>query len=200
VGSTRAERVDPRVLAATNADLAEAMQAGRFRKDLYYRLNVIAIELPRLADRAEDIPLLAQHFLALANARQRRSVGAIAPEALHRFLNHPWPGNVRELENAIERAVALADGDTLRLEHLPADPRAGDAVEIANGSLADLVASAIRRALAETGGNRRAAAKLLGIPERTFYRKLKTLDLEPAATAPPAEPAENAPGSPAKST
>ncbi len=184
VGSTRAERVDVRVIAATNADLAEALHAGRLRKDLYYRLNVIAIELPRLADRAEDIPLLAEHFLARANARQRRSVSAIAPEALRSLLDRPWPGNVRELENAIERAVALADGDTIGLHHLPPDERRNATVAPANGSLADLIASAIRKALAETGGNRRAAARLLGMPERTFYRRLKALNLDGGSPPP----------------
>ncbi|HEY7678041.1 MAG TPA: sigma-54 dependent transcriptional regulator [Candidatus Methylomirabilis sp.] len=183
VGGTQAERVDVRVIAATHADLPEAIRAGRFREDLYYRLNVIPIELPPLAGRREDIPLLAQHFLERTNARQRRDVRAIAPEALQRLLEHAWPGNVRELENAIERAVALAEGDAIRPEHLP--PHVRDAPPPpAAGTLADLIAHAMQRALTETGGNRRAAARLLGIPERTFYRKLKALGLSPPA--PPA--------------
>ncbi|HYB73910.1 MAG TPA: sigma 54-interacting transcriptional regulator, partial [Candidatus Sulfotelmatobacter sp.] len=189
VGSTRAERVDVRVIAATHADLPAAVRAGRFREDLYYRLNVIPIELPPLAARREDIPLLAQHFLERANARQRRAVRAIAPEALQDLLDYAWPGNVRELENAIERAVALAEGDTIRPEHLPPLVR-GAVPPPAAGTLTDLIANAMRRALAETGGNRRAAARLLGIPERTFYRKLKTLGL--SHPVPP--PRRNGPG------
>ncbi len=187
VGATRAERVDVRLIAATHADLMEAVRAGRFREDLYYRLNVIPIELPRLADRVEDIPLLAEHFLARANARQRRAVRAIAPEALRLLLDHAWPGNVRELEHAVERAVALADGDAIRPEHLPPAVRAGAAAAPAAGSVADLVAHAMRRALAETGDNRRAAARLLGMPERTFYRRLKSLGLAREARPPTPE-------------
>jgi DNA-binding NtrC family response regulator len=176
VGSTQAQRVDVRMIAATHADLPAAIRAGSFREDLYYRLNVIPIELPPLAGRRDDIPLLAQHFLEQASARQRRAARAIAPEALQCLLDHAWPGNVRELENAIERAVALAEGDTIRPEHLP--PLVQGAVPPpAAGTLAGLIAHAMQRALAETGGNRRAAARLLGIPERTFYRKLKTLSL-----------------------
>jgi DNA-binding NtrC family response regulator len=178
VGGTRTERVDVRVIAATNANLAEALEAGRFRKDLYYRLNVITIDMPRLADRAEDIPLLVEHFLARANARQRRSIATVTPEAMRYLMDRPWPGNVRELENAVERAVALAEGDTIRPEHLPSTtPVVAQPVPTCQ-NLTDLVTHAIRRALAETGGNRRAAARLLGIPERTLYRKLKVLNLE----------------------
>jgi DNA-binding NtrC family response regulator len=181
VGSTRAERVDARVIAATNMDLAEAIQAGRFRKDLYYRLNVIAIELPRLADRAEDIPLLADHFLARANARQRRSVVGIAPEALRRLLNHPWPGNVRELENTIERAVILAAGGRLAVGPLlgPAPtPAAAETVltdaELRRRERANLLA-ALRLAGGRVYGPGGAAA-LLGVPPTTFASRLRRLE------------------------
>ncbi|MEM2989130.1 MAG: sigma-54 dependent transcriptional regulator, partial [Candidatus Bathyarchaeia archaeon] len=111
VGGTHPIKVDVRIIAATNRDLREAMQQGSFREDLYYRLNIISFTLPELRERIEDIPLLVTHFLAKYNAKLKKKVKEVSPEAMARLLDYPWPGNVRELENCIERAVVLAKGE-----------------------------------------------------------------------------------------
>ena len=113
--------MDVRLIAATNSDLKKEIASGGFREDLYYRLNVVPIRLPSLRERAEDIPLLVQHFVAKFNARLKKSVSALAPEAEAALTGHAWPGNIRELENVIERAVLFCDGETVTGEHLPAE-------------------------------------------------------------------------------
>src|SRR5690606_4583339 len=114
-------------IAATNVDLYEAVREGRFREDLFYRLNVVPIHLPPLRERVDDIPLLVEHFLRRFNERLGKSVRRVDPEALAALLEHPWPGNIRELENLMERSVLLAEGDTIGLADLPGLRRGGAA-------------------------------------------------------------------------
>ncbi|MFQ5847628.1 MAG: sigma-54-dependent transcriptional regulator [Candidatus Methylomirabilales bacterium] len=181
VGGEQPTRVDVRIIAATNQDLAQAMAAGRFRPDLYYRLNVIGIHLPDLRERREDILLLAQHFLQLYHKRLKREVREIAPDALALLLDYDWPGNVRELENCIERAVVLTRGESIRPEHLPGSLRqltTERSLTFAVGtSLEVLERQALLATLREVKGNKAAAARLLGISQRTLYRKIKRYNL-----------------------
>jgi DNA-binding NtrC family response regulator len=183
VGGEQPITVDVRIIAATNQDLAQAMAGGRFRPDLYYRLNVIGIHLPDLKERREDIPPLAQHFLDLYRERlKKKEVLEISPEALAVFMDYEWPGNVRELENCIERAVVLARGEAIRPEHLPGTLRQltpERSLTFAVGtSLEVLERHALLATLREVKGNKAAAARLLGISQRTLYRKVKTYGLD----------------------
>jgi len=178
VGGTKTLKVDVRMVAATNQDLAALVKERRFREDLYYRLNVITIEIPPLRERAEDIPLLAQHFLRRYAARNRREIRGFTEAALARLRAYPWPGNVRELENAVERAVILARGELIDLADLtPAVAQAeppSRVVPIPIGMPLDEVEQRlIEETLRLTKGNKELAAKLLGIASRTIYRKLK---------------------------
>jgi two-component system response regulator HydG len=178
LGGTKTEKVDVRIVAATNQDLALLVKERRFREDLFYRLNVITIEIPPLRERVEDIPLLAQHFLRLYAARNHREVGGFTEAALERLRAYPWPGNVRELEHAVERAVILARGAVIDVSDLPpavsqAEP-AARIVSIPIGMPLDEVEQRlIEETLKLTKGNKELAAKLLGIASRTIYRKLK---------------------------
>jgi DNA-binding NtrC family response regulator len=179
VGGTIEIRVDVRVLAATNRDLAGLIRQGVFREDLYYRLSTITIDLPPLRERRSDIDLLAEHFVALLNERyglQRR----IGPEALKLLRDHDWPGNVRELLHAVESSMIVCEGPEVSPEHLPpalrAQARSADADHTIDGhtpSLLELERAHIQRVLRETGGHRGNAARLLGISERNLYRKLR---------------------------
>jgi DNA-binding NtrC family response regulator len=185
VGASRSVAVDIRVISATHRDLAKMVEAGAFRRDLYYRLNVVRIDLPPLRERRDDIPLLVQHFVAKhAGARGARELDE---RALHFLCNAPWPGNVRELENAVESALALATGSVLRLEDFPqaatrAAPQPGAEIPL---SLEAYERAALERALAEAKGDVRGAARLLGIGRSTFYRRLQKLRGDaPRATSP----------------
>jgi DNA-binding NtrC family response regulator len=182
VGGDQSIKVDVRIIAATNQDLAQGMAAGRFRPDLYYRLNVIGIHLPELKERREDILLLAQHFLELYRERLKRDVREISPEALALLLDYDWPGNVRELENCIERAVVLVRGEAVRPEHLPSSLRRltpERSLTFAVGtSLEVLERQAMLATLREVRGNKAAASRLLGISQRTLYRKIKAYGLD----------------------
>jgi two-component system response regulator HydG len=185
LGTERSANVNIRVIAATNQDLRKAMAEGRFREDLFYRINVISLTLPALADRREDIPLLARHFLEQECARAGRKSLRLAPETLDLMQSYAWPGNVRELRNAIERAVALVHGAEVRPHHLPpeirlADPVIGAAWWRGETALADLERQAILHALRRAHGNRAVAARLLGISERSLYRKLDRYKLREA--------------------
>jgi two-component system response regulator HydG len=176
LGSSLPRKVDVRVVAATNKDLPAEIAAGRFREDLYYRLNVISITLPPLRDRKDDIPLLAQHFLSLYCEKNQKPLDGLTEEAMERLMAWSWPGNVRELENAMERAVVLARGEAVELGDLPPQVTQGEAgtrsLSIPIGtSLADIEAMVIRETLAATKGDKRLAAQLLGIAVRTIYRK-----------------------------
>ncbi|HEY6879142.1 MAG TPA: sigma-54 dependent transcriptional regulator [Polyangiales bacterium] len=182
LGDIKDIKVDVRVIAATVRDLSSEVKEGRFREDLYYRLNVLQLSLPPLRERAGDLPLLIDHFLEKYNARLGTKVRAVAPDALRKLMRHAFPGNVRELENMVERAVVLAEGDTITLEDLPDHLREDrDPVAAALGSgelsikrttrvMEELL---IRRALEQTRGNRTAAAKLLELSHRALLYKIK---------------------------
>jgi two-component system response regulator AtoC len=180
VGENKPQVIDVRVLAATARDLEAEIKAGRFREDLFYRLNVVRLEVPPLRERREDIPLLVDHFLARFRETLGKPVRRIADDALERLLGYAWPGNVRELENMIERAMILSDGDAIELSALPASletPTASDAsVDVDFGmkrARQRFEADLIRRALAHTDGNRTHAAKLLEISHRALLYKIK---------------------------
>jgi DNA-binding NtrC family response regulator len=171
-------RADARIVAATNKDLVAEVEAGRFREDLYYRLNVIAITAPPLRARREDIPLLVDHFLGIYCKKNGRARLAVPPEVLQKLTDYPWPGNVRELENVIERAAVLCRGDGLGLSDLPdvvaqAAAAPPSAVQFPIGTpLEEVERRLIRDTLAHTAGDKSLAAQLLGISTRTIYRKL----------------------------
>ncbi|GEJ55640.1 sigma-54-dependent transcriptional regulator [Anaeromyxobacter diazotrophicus] len=185
VGGTRSERVDVRVVAATARDLPAAVQAGRFREDLYYRLDVVGLRLPPLRERAGDIPALARHFLArFASLRPAGPLEGFAPEALAALEAYRWPGNVRELEHAMERAAVLSEGPLVREDDLPevvrgAPDRTPPAFELPEATLSVKRATRaveeqlIRKALAQTGGNRTRAAELLELSYRALLYKIK---------------------------
>jgi two-component system response regulator HydG len=173
----RTEKADFRLIAATNRDLQKEVREGRFREDLFYRLNVIAITCPPLRDRAEDIPLLVDHFVEVYSRKNGRPPLRITREALERLCAYPWPGNVRELENVMERAVVLSTDAQLSESDLP-EPIAqakptGQALSFAIGTpLEEIERRVIHATLEHTGGDKRLAAQLLGIATRTIYRKL----------------------------
>lgn len=179
VGGQRA-KVDFRLVCATNRDLSEEVKQGSFREDLFYRINVIPIRIPPLRDRAEDIPLLADHFLRMYAAKHQKAAHGFAEDALHAMSNYAWPGNVRELENAVERAVVLCRGEAVQVTDLPPelrDPGAGQGRQI-TFSVGSPIAEVERRMISETlkftRGDKRLAADLLGIATRTIYRKLES--------------------------
>jgi DNA-binding NtrC family response regulator len=176
VGGNEPIAVDVRLIAATNRDLAARVSAGAFRQDLFYRLHVVTLTLPPLRERAQDIPLLAQHFLDKFARAHGRPAKRLAPEALARLGAHGWPGNVREMEHAIERAVALAAGEVLTVNDLPAalrgDPERAPHLPAAGMTLEDVKRWYVQKVLEEAGGNKVRAAEVLGIDRRTLYRIL----------------------------
>jgi len=176
VGGNEPIKVNVRIISATNKDLKKAVAQGQFREDLYYRLNVVTIDLPPLRERREDIPLLAEHFLKKFSLENQKEIAGFAPEAKEFLLKYHWPGNVRELENAIERAVILAKDSLVTLadlayQNLPLAPVSSDK------SLKELEKSHILSVLRQTKGNLSQAAKILGITRMTLYNKVKTHDL-----------------------
>jgi two-component system, NtrC family, response regulator HydG len=178
VGGDRPQRVDVRVVAATNRDLRQDVAAGRFREDLYWRLDVIRIELPPLRARSEDVPALAQHFLRRFSAANSRDIAGFDADALDALMAYRWPGNVRELENVTERAVVLCKSERIGRVDLPAhigqQVAPQRAITFAVGtSLDEMERIAIDATLRMTGGDKRQAAALLGIAVRTIYRKLE---------------------------
>ena len=183
VGGSETIQVDVRIIAATHVDLARAVADGRFRADLFYRLNVISIEIPPLRDRREDIPLLVQYFLDKYNKLTGKKLNGILPEALDHLERCDWPGNVRELENAIERAIVLATGDLITKADVSDNSGAKDPTGTipfrVGQSLADLEREAILRTLKAVDGDKDAAARILGIGVATLYRRLKEME-EPA--------------------
>ena len=194
LGGRHLHRVDARVLASTNIHLDEAVRAGQFRVDLYFRLNVIRIEIPPLRDRRDDIPMLCAHFLRTYSARYRSRVRELPPELRDAFQRYDWPGNVRELENAVRRYVILPDMETafsyLATNGARAERSGEELPEVV--SLAKVGARAadqaerrlLGRALAETGGNRKQAASMLQISYKAFLNKLRKWDLEEPDRAP----------------
>src|SRR3954467_7878882 len=171
-------KADVRIVAATNRDLLAEVHAGRFREDLYYRLNVIAVTAPPLRARREDVPLLVDHFVGSYAAKKGSPRLIASKAAVQRLIDYAWPGNVRELENVIERAVVLCRGDQLGLADLPdavasAAPRLPSELTFSIGTpLSEVEQRMIRDTLSHTGGDKSLAAQLLGISTRTIYRKL----------------------------
>jgi len=179
VGSHRVITVDVRIVAATNKDLARAIKDGTFREDLFYRLNVVLIQMPPLRERKSDIPLLVQHFLEKYNGRLRKEIRGISPEALDLLVRHDWPGNVRELENTVERLVVLSNGPYLE----PADLAFAGTIltshtDAAAVSLKDLERNHILHILQSCDGHKSEAARALGIDRKTLREKLKRYNLE----------------------
>ena len=181
VGGTRLHRVDVRVVAATNKSMQREVESGRFRGDLYYRLNVVNILVPPLRERREDIPILAEHFLARfqASAGPRK---ALSPDALQSLVEYPWPGNVRELSNIIERLVILTPGEVIGSDALPSNIRSPrpDAPQAAPGpvSLAEMERLHIARVLQGTGGRKMQAARLLAIDLKTLNKKIRDYHID----------------------
>jgi DNA-binding NtrC family response regulator len=186
LGGTRTLQVDVRVVAATNKDLMQEVETGRFRVDLYYRLNVITLYLPPLRERREDIPLLVAHFLRKYAEQNNKAVTGIQQQALQYLQLYDWQGNVRELENVIERAVVLAKEPTIGIAEMPAHLQEKDLVPTPseylvlphNATLEEIERAAIAETLRRSGGNRQATARSLNIGLATLYRKLKTYQLE----------------------
>jgi PAS domain S-box-containing protein len=178
LGSSQPVKAHVRVLAATNRDLAIEAMNGRFRQDLFYRLNVVRIALPPLRSRVDDVPLMIHHFIDRFNTLQGRRIRGISERAMKTLMVYNFPGNVRELENAIEHAFVVCAGNTIRVEDLPAHLR-GQSIDrtphtvTVHGPLESAEAAAIREALTRHGGNRTRAAKDLGISRNTLWRKMK---------------------------
>jgi len=183
VGGTNLLRVDVRVVSATNKDIQEEVRAGRFREDLLYRLNVITLMMPLLRERPDDIPILAEHFLA--RKARSRTVKQLSPAAKQALLDHPWPGNVRELEHVIEGAILLSSGDTIEPKDLtlsvprsPVSAASGSPAPASSATLEELERDHILRVLKENGFNRTRSAQALGISKKTLYLKIKRFGLE----------------------
>ena len=191
VGGTKTIRVDVRIVAATNQDLAQMVKEKRFREDLFYRLNVITVNVPPLRERREDIRVLAQHFLRVYAAKNNRKLEGFTDEAVRRLEAYAWPGNVRELENVIERGVVLARGALMDVSELPeeiagATPLPEGVLSVRIGTpLAEVEARLLEETLRVTKGNKTLTAKLLGIDPRTVSRKLERQDEEEGSAASP---------------
>ncbi len=184
VGETRTRKVDVRIVAATARDMSTMVKNGDFREDLYYRLNVLQLNIPPLRQRRDDIPILAEHFIQKFTERLDRTSMLLSSEVLRVLMDYAWPGNIRELENTIERAMVLSDGDTIELDVLPAHMRDSEHtldITFLGGSLSIKKANRlierklIERALEETGGNRTRAAELLEISHRALLYKIKEM-------------------------
>ncbi len=181
IGENTPRKVDIRVVAATNTNLSDAVGEGRFRKDLLFRLRVVEIRVPTLAERREDILVLAEHFLAELSARMQLPDLRLHEACQPFLLDYSWPGNVRELYNVMERAAIFGQGQTIQPEHLPAEllrpkPQITRSREYKPLSLRELETLHIAQTLAYTNGNRPKAARILGISQSTLWRKLKALD------------------------
>ena len=186
VGATYTTKVDTRLIAATNKNLEEEIRAGRFREDLYYRLNVVRVDVPPLRNRQDDIPLLADFFLKSYAEKNRKLLKGFTPRAVDLMMRHEWPGNVRELENVVERAVIMARGEMITPMEFPEvlkgldDEIKESSVNLDPGrTLKEVEKSMILRTLEETGGNRTHAANILGISRRTLQLKLKEYGINP---------------------
>jgi two-component system response regulator AtoC len=181
VGSQKRIKLDIRIIASSNRDLREAIKAGDFREDLFYRLSVIPIHLPPLRERTGDIPLLVDHFLHKYHQKSKRQVRGVSAEAMKMFTSYPWPGNVRELEHTIERILILEDGDLIQPEHLPSfiSGRQGDFQVFSDGELTleELERRYLQFILRRTKGNQSEAARLLGINRKTLGQKIQKYGL-----------------------
>jgi two-component system response regulator HydG len=179
VGGEEVIPVDVRIVAATNKDLLQEIETERFREDLYYRLNVVALKVPPLRERREDIPLLANHFLKRFSGKNNKDIKGLTPQAMDHLLKHPWPGNVRELMNAVERGVVMSRSAYLDSEDLPLipkdmeqDPRIPPETP-GDLPLEEIEKATILKTLEATGGNKSEAARRLGITRKTLHKKLK---------------------------
>jgi two-component system, NtrC family, response regulator HydG len=182
LGSTRTVKVDVRIITATNRDLEKMVREGRFREDLFYRLNVFPVVLPPLRERQEDLPALAEFFLRKFGEKNRREGIALAPEVLEAFRRYPWPGNIRELENVMERAVIVCQGNTITVENLPPAFKqrggfsgAGEEKEL---ELPELERQLISRTLDRVAGQRQQAAEILGISLDELNLKIRSYRLD----------------------
>ncbi|MBL8070983.1 MAG: sigma-54-dependent Fis family transcriptional regulator [Nitrospira sp.] len=181
VGAEYATKVDVRIIAATNKDLAESVKAGTFRHDLYYRVSVVPLALPPLRERKDDIPLLAQHFLKQSAKRSNKDVRGFTPAAMHRLMVYPWPGNVRELENAVEKAVVMSRQDMVLPEFLPTAGATSDiGLKPLTEAKEDFERTYLRNVLQMTGGNISRAAQFAGRYRADFYKMLKKYGLHPS--------------------
>jgi DNA-binding NtrC family response regulator len=179
VGSSQTRRVDVRVLSATNANLKEESAAGRFRQDLFFRLNTVEIYLPPLRERPEDVPALAAHFLSRHAQRHRKELRGFEPAALEVMLAYAWPGNVRELDHVVQRAVLLARSDEVRAADLGLQPSGAGGGErrLEEMSLEEVERLLIQKALRRFGGNVSQAADALGLSRSALYRRMQKCDL-----------------------
>jgi len=185
--------VDVRVIAATNRELRQMVADGKFREDLYYRLNVIAIEMPALRARPSDVPLLAGHFLRKYAEENGKKMGGFSDDALERLAAYHWPGNVRELENVVERAVVLAQGDRITAADLPPNlvPAKGrGGVPIPGATMDEIERYAITKTLEMTGGSTSRAAEILGISVRKIQYKMHEYEGAPKSARDPVEGGE----------
>jgi len=182
LGAISPVKADVRIIAATNKNLAELVKTGEFRQDLYYRLNVVRIELPSLSRRREDIPLLIEHFIGSFNLKRGKHISGVSAEALKLLMRHDFPGNVRELENIIEHAFVLCRGKQIELEHLPEEITGqlelAGGQEVVGDPLRESESKAIRETLRRNNGHRGRTAQALGIHPSTLWRKMKRLGIE----------------------
>ena len=188
VGGEDVIKVDVRLIVATNRDLSKQIKEGKFREDLYYRMNVVSLQMPLLRERREDIPLLANSFIKRFSERNRKKISGLTPQAMDRLLRYDWPGNVRELMNAIERGVVLTRSDYLDAEDLSIIPASSDVTAgdqlISNGMLLNLPLEQVEKTtilntLKSTGGNKSESARRLGITRKTLHKKLKKYGVMP---------------------
>jgi two-component system response regulator HydG len=187
VGSNDTVKVNVRILSATNRNLEDSIAAGTFRSDLYHRLKVVTIDLPRLADRSQDIPLLMEHFIKLFAKRHHKKIDSVSVAARRALMAYDWPGNVRQLRNVIESMVVVDYDGVLDVDDLPSelvapveqteDARGSNLGSLVGKPLSEVERLFIVETLEQTGGNREAAAEMLGIGERTLYRKIKEYGL-----------------------
>jgi len=176
LGSSKTRKVNVRLISATNADLNAEVEAGRFRQDLYFRLNTIEIHLPPLRDRREDIPLLAKHFLRQHAQRYRKPLSGFDPAAMQVLMDHRWPGNVREMDHSVERAVLMTQGPTIRSADLGLRVDGGSTARLEDMSLEEVEAFLIKKAMARFG-NVSHAARALGLSRSALYRRLERYKL-----------------------
>jgi transcriptional regulator with PAS, ATPase and Fis domain len=181
VGAVSSENADVRIIAASNKDLVELVEKGKFRSDLYYRINVVELPLPSLKDRSEDIPLLIEHFIHRFNVVYNKNICCLSDEAMTAMLSYDFPGNIRELENSIEHCFVLCQGDVIEARHLPPSIKKPTTIKDSDIStfrtLRQTEALMIERSLRRNKGNRTAAARELGINASTLFRKLKSLNI-----------------------
>ena len=185
IGAAKPIKVDFRLVCATNQDLEQMVTEGKFRDDLYYRINVVTVHLPPLRERREDIPLLARHFLEKYSLQMNRPFRDISPEAMELLASYPWPGNIRELANAVERALVVGKPPLVRPEDLPVSlaPPASGRAAMAGDSLADVEKAHVQAILERTGWNISRSARILDIDRVTLYNKIRKFELSNPATA-----------------